>query len=164
MVGEMCWCAYDSPLGRMVAVSRGGCLAGLYFDDQRDLPALAASAEMPANGLLGEVGEQLTDYFGGRRRRFELPLLAAPTAFQQRVREALLQVGAGDTCSYAALAAAIGQPRAARAVARALAANPLVVVVPCHRVVTSAGGLGGFSAGLPRKRALLALEGGGAVQ
>ena len=103
---------------------------------------------------------QLAQYFSGQRRRFELPLdLTAGTPFQQAVWRALLSIDAGNTCSYADLAQRMGRPNSARAVGAAVGRNRLSVIVPCHRVVGKDGQLTGYAGGLPRKRALLALEG-----
>lgn len=150
--------AFDTPLGRMVALAVPSGLLGLYFDDQTDLPDVALSEEAPAHPLLCQAQREIAEYFGGTRAVFELPLAPAPTAFQQRVREGLRAVGAGQTTTYGELARAIGSPRGFRAVAQALAHNPLVIIVPCHRVLARGGKLGGFSAGLARKPQLLAHE------
>ena len=93
------------------------------------------------------------------RRGLDLPLDVAGTAFQRRVWDALRQIPAGETASYAAIAERIGAPTAARAVAGACAANRLAVVIPCHRVVRAGGDLSGYRWGVARKRALLAREG-----
>jgi len=149
---------FDTPLGRMVALAGGQGLAGLYFEDQNDLPDAAHSIDAPSHPLLGQIEHELGEYFAGRRAVFSVPLAPAPTVFQQRVRAGLMAVQAGQTTSYGALARTIGSPQGFRAVAQALARNPLVIVVPCHRVLAQGGKLGGFSAGLARKSQLLAHE------
>jgi O-6-methylguanine DNA methyltransferase len=102
-----------------------------------------------------EVGQ----YLAGRRRRFTVPVdLSGVPAFQRRVLQALRRVPYGRTITYGQLAARAGRPRAARAVGQAMAHNPVPLIVPCHRVVASGGGLGGFGGGLALKRRLLALE------
>lgn len=103
---------------------------------------------------------ELFAYLEGRRHRFDLPLQLAGTAFQRAVWRALQRIPYGTTRSYAAVARAVGRPRAVRAVAQACAANLVPLIVPCHRVIRSDGALGGYSAGLWRKQALLALESG----
>jgi methylated-DNA-[protein]-cysteine S-methyltransferase len=108
--------------------------------------------------LLGEAARQLGEYFAGVRRAFDLPLDLRGTPFQLRVWNALLRIPYGETRTYGQLAAALGQPGAARAVGAANGANPVGIIVPCHRVVAAGGGLGGFGGGLDRKRFLLALE------
>lgn len=104
--------------------------------------------------------EQLVAYFAGRLRVFDLPLDEGGTSFQRQVWQALRAIPYGRTCSYAELAAAVGRPRACRAVGNANGRNPLPIVTPCHRVIHADGGLGGYSAGLAVKRFLLALERG----
>ncbi len=109
-------------------------------------------------GSVAAVEEQLRAYFAGTLRVFTVPLDLRGTEFQLSVWEALRGVPYGQTVSYAALAAAIGRPRAVRAVGRANGANPVPIVVPCHRVIGSDGGLVGFGGGLGLKRSLLSLE------
>ncbi|MBM3860310.1 MAG: methylated-DNA--[protein]-cysteine S-methyltransferase [Verrucomicrobia bacterium] len=107
-----------------------------------------------------QLQRQLERYFAGEPVRFRVPLdLRAGTAFQQKVWRVLQRIPHGQTRSYAWVARQMGCPRAARAVGAACGANPAPILVPCHRVVRSDGSLGGFSAGLARKRALLRLEG-----
>lgn len=101
---------------------------------------------------------QLREYFAGRRRGFDLPLAPAGTDFQRRVWRALTTIAYGETISYGELARRIGNPRASRAVGLANGANPLPIIVPCHRVIGASGALTGFGGGLPIKRTLLALE------
>ena len=104
------------------------------------------------------AAEQIGEYFAGCRRRFELPLHPAGTDLQRRVWETLLQIPHGVTWTYGQVAAAIGRPRAARPVGRAVGANPIAIVIPCHRVVGSSGKLTGYGGGLWRKQRLLDLE------
>ncbi|MEK7408391.1 MAG: methylated-DNA--[protein]-cysteine S-methyltransferase [Acidobacteriota bacterium] len=108
--------------------------------------------------LIGRAARQLTEYFEGRRREFDLPLDLRGTEFQKRVWEALLAIPYGETRSYGRIAKAVGVPRGARAVGGANHANPVAIVVPCHRVINAGGGLGGYGGGLPLKRLLLELE------
>lgn len=103
--------------------------------------------------------EQLGEYFAGRRRSFDLELAMHGTAFQLATWRALQAIPWGTTLSYAQVARAVGSPRAMRAVGGANGANPLPIVVPCHRVVAADGTLGGYSGGLANKRWLLAHEG-----
>jgi methylated-DNA-[protein]-cysteine S-methyltransferase len=102
---------------------------------------------------------QLRQYFAGRRKDFDLPLDLHGTPNQQLVWQALLEIPYGKTLSYGQLAGRIGSPRAARAVGTACGRNPVPVIVPCHRVIGSTGGLHGYGGGLWRKRLLLELEG-----
>jgi methylated-DNA-[protein]-cysteine S-methyltransferase len=115
------------------------------------------SAEMP--GPVAAAVAQLEEYFAGDRTEFELPLELAGTAFQRDVWLALSEIPYGKTISYAELAAMVGRPTAFRAVGQANGSNPIPIVLPCHRVVASGGGIGGYGGGLPMKRRLLALEG-----
>jgi methylated-DNA-[protein]-cysteine S-methyltransferase len=150
---------FTAHLGPMVlARSRYG-LCGVWFEGQRHFPARLAGDEAPSDALLQEAQGQLTEFFGGTRSRFDLPLdLSAGTRFQQDVWQALLTLGCGHTCSYSALALQLGKPRAVRAVAAAVGRNPLSIVVPCHRVLGADGSLTGYAGGLERKAALLQLE------
>lgn len=113
-----------------------------------------ADAAVSAN-----VAAQLDEYFAGRRRRFDLPLQPAGTPFQLRVYEALQAIPYGTTVSYGHIARNIGQPRACQAVGQAVGSNPLLILIPCHRVIAADGSLGGFSCGTDIKRQLLAVEG-----
>jgi len=112
------------------------------------------------NALLAEAVRQLRAYFDGHLRRFDLPLDLAGTEFQRRVWLELTRILYGETRSYLEMARTIGAPKAVRAVGAANGANPVVIVVPCHRVIGSSGKLVGFGGGLPLKRRLLSLERG----
>ena len=111
------------------------------------------------DAAFADVTAQLTEYFEGRRRAFELPLAPEGTPFQLRVWNALLDIPYGETISYGELAARIGDRSASRAVGLANGSNPLPIVIPCHRVIGSNGKLTGYGGGLPIKERLLALEG-----
>lgn len=121
----------------------------------------AEPVEDPGSALLSEPIRQLEEYFAGRRRDFELPLdWSLISGFNRQVLRVLASsVPFGAVVGYGDLAGRVGQPGAAQAVGMAMGANPLPVVVPCHRVVESDGGIGGFGGGLETKRKLLALEG-----
>jgi methylated-DNA-[protein]-cysteine S-methyltransferase len=113
---------------------------------------------------LRDATAQLAEYFAHQRQRFDLALdLAAGTAFQQAVWRALLAIASGKTSSYGAVAQAIANKAAVRAVGAAVGRNPVSVIVPCHRVLGANGSLTGYAGGLDRKRALLALEGVGSL-
>lgn len=145
-----------TPLGPMLALADAAHLLRLTFlDGARAAPV----PDLPGGGrVLEDTAAQLAEYFHGRRTAFRLPLHPRGTAFQHRVWDALRATPHGTTTTYAALAAAIGSPGAARAVGAANARNPLHVVVPCHRVLAADGALAGYAGGLARKRALLDLE------
>ena len=109
--------------------------------------------------MLGRARDEIGEYFDGRRKRFDLPLELVGTPFQCQVWQALLEIPFGQTATYGAIARRCGRPRAVRAVGAAVGRNPVSIIVPCHRVLGSDGSLTGYAGGLPRKRALLSLEG-----
>jgi methylated-DNA-[protein]-cysteine S-methyltransferase len=123
--------------------------------------AESAAAPNPADPMLAEAVRQLRAYFEGELRRFDLPLDLAGTEFQRRVWLELTRIPYGETRSYQEMANAIGAPKAVRAVGAANGANPVAIVVPCHRVIGAGGKLVGYGGGLPLKRRLLSLERGG---
>ena len=122
-------------------------------------PKISNGASEPG-ALVTDAARQLDEYFSGRRRQFDLPLDLEGTEFQQRVWKSVSAIPYGQTRSYAQIATTIGSPKAVRAVGAANGANPVVIIVPCHRVIASGGGLGGYGGGLELKRRLLALETG----
>lgn len=139
----------------MLAVSEDGTgLTGTFLCPGR-LPGGLREQETP---LLREAEKQLGEYFAGTRREFHLPLSLRGTPFQLSVWAALQKIPFGETRSYGQLAAMIGRPRACRAVGMANHANPVMIVVPCHRVIGSDGSLTGYGGGLEMKRFLLDLE------
>jgi len=152
-------------LGLLLVAGTEKGLAAIRFGDSKDglraeLAAEFPKAEIvPADACLEAWAEALLVYLEGQGRLDDLPLDIRATAFEARVHEALKAIPWGETASYAAIAEAIGAPRAHRAVARACATNPVPLVVPCHRVVPKTGGLGGYRFGSDRKRRLLELEG-----
>lgn len=105
------------------------------------------------------VRDQLQEYFAGDRTTFDLELDPAGTRFQQRVWRSLTDIPYGEVCGYGDIARRIGKPGAARAVGQANGANPIPIVIPCHRVISSDGSIGGYTGGLQIKQTLLALEG-----
>lgn len=118
----------------------------------------AAPRKTRRNRILELTVAQLREYFAGKRRAFALPLRLDLTRFTAGVLMAVDAIPYGTTKSYGSIAAEVGRPAAARAVGRAVGANPLPVLIPCHRVLAGGGGLGGFGAGLRWKRFLLSLE------
>ncbi|WP_028921217.1 methylated-DNA--[protein]-cysteine S-methyltransferase [Pseudonocardia acaciae] len=150
----------DSPIGPLTLVATDGGLAGLYMDKQRHLPAEETFGE-PDPTPFTKVIDQLEEYFAGRLTEFDLPLAMEGTPFQRMVWAGLLEIGYGETVSYAELAERIGRPTAARAVGLANGKNPISIIVPCHRVVGANGDLTGYGGGLDRKRHLLDFERGG---
>lgn len=153
------------PLGLMVlaATDRGICFLG-FGDDATELEGVLGdefrAGELCAGGPpLREWATAIVGWLEGDRDQPDLPLDPAGSAFQLRVWEVLKAIPAGQTRTYRQLAADLGDPKAVRAVARACATNPVSLLIPCHRVVKTDGGLAGYRWGVERKRRLLALEG-----
>jgi methylated-DNA-[protein]-cysteine S-methyltransferase len=145
-----------SPIGPLELVEAGGALVAIHFD----APHGSSGDDVGGSALLAEARRQLTEYFAGTRRVFDLPLRPEGTAFQRRVWEVLATVPWGTTTTYGAIAARLGlPPGASRAVGAANGANPIAIVLPCHRVIGSDGRLTGYAGGLHRKASLLRLEG-----
>ena len=158
---------FKSRWGWMGVAESGKGIAAIVFP-QASKSAVAASLRAPTVGFfeeassprLREARKQLTEYLSGTRTSFDLPLdLSEGTAFQRRVWNTLRAIPYGRLWSYRGLASRVGGVQYARAVGGAVGANPLPIVVPCHRVVAQDATIGGFSCGLPAKRKLLALEG-----
>ena len=144
-----------TPIGVLQLVAERGELIEI-----RMTPPGRRAHDAGPDDVLDSVRGQLEAYFAGELRSFSFPFRLEGTAFQRAVWHAAGEIAYGEISTYGTLAARIGRPRAARAVGRALAANPLPIVVPCHRVVAEHGGLWGFRGGIGRKRLLLELEGG----
>lgn len=166
-LADVAYAEVDSPLGTLLAAATPAGLVRLAYEDhdgrEAVLGALAASlsprvVEAPAR--LDPVRRELDEYFGGRRRAFSVPvdLSLVRGAFGRRVLDAARAIPFGAALSYGEVAARAGSARGARAAGNALGANPVPIVVPCHRVRHAGGGLGGYTGGLERKKALLTLE------
>jgi methylated-DNA-[protein]-cysteine S-methyltransferase len=165
---DIAYAVTDSPVGSLLlAATERGLLRLAYAEDERedavleDLAARVSPRVLAAPARLDEPRRELEQYFDGRRRAFQMPLdwrLVGP--FGRRVLEAATAIPYGAVSTYAEVAVAAGSPRGARATGNALGANPLPIVLPCHRVLRSGGGLGGYTGGLDKKRTLLALEAG----
>lgn len=152
-------CVFATPLGSMTAFANNLALVGLYFSDQQDSNVmLSKQPNAQTKAILNQTKEQIAEFFNKKRQHFDVPYQLLGTAFQKQVWQALNQVPFGQTISYAKLAQMIGKPKAVRAVAQSVAKNPLVIMLPCHRIIGSDGSLTGFSAGLKRKASLLASE------
>ena len=148
----------DSPVGPLLLSGTAQALTGVHFQ-AGPYPQRPAKEWRHEAAPFGRVQIQLMEYFCGTRRTFELPLAPQGTPFQLRVWRALCMIPWGETLSYGELARRLGLLNGARAVGLANGANPLPIVVPCHRVIGSDGTLTGFGGGLDIKRSLLALEG-----
>ena len=144
-------CTVESPVGPLTITAEGGAITAIDF--------AAGGEPRPNAGLLAEAAHQLGDYFAGTRQGFDLPLAPHGTPFRLKVWEAMQAIPYGETRSYGDLARILRT--APRAVGGACGANPIPLVIPCHRVTGSGGALGGFSggAGCDTKRQLLGLEG-----
>ncbi len=156
----------ETPIGAMLAVADDQGLHVLEFFDRPALPGELARLKartdseivMGRSAPIERIEAELAAYFAGRSPRFDTPLVEAGSAFTRRVWDALRAIPPGETRSYGALAAALGQPSATRAVARANGANQIALVIPCHRVIGSDGSLTGYGGGVWRKRWLLEHE------
>ncbi len=147
-----------SPIGPLTLARRDGDLVAVRMQDQRHMAGVEPSWRRDDDRFDGVVG-QLAEYFAGTRTGFDVPMELGGTEFQSNVWAALREIPFGETISYAELARRVGRPDAMRAVGQANGRNPLAVVVPCHRVVSADGSLGGYGGGLDRKRWLLDHEG-----
>lgn len=164
---DVAYATLDGPLGHLLlAATPAGLLRIAYSepgaDDDAVLADLAVRVSprvLAAPRRLDETRRELDEYFAGRRRDFDVGLdLRLMTAFAQRVLAAAQAIPYGATGTYREVAAGAGSPRGFRAAGNALGSNPLPIVLPCHRVLASSGGLGGYAGGPARKRALLAIE------
>ena len=153
----MYYCYFDTPIGELLLAGEADALTMIGFPKgsmRRDPEADWIYNEEP----LANVRQQLSEYFAGQRKSFDLPLALQGTEFQVSVLEALQTIPYGETTSYGAIAKQIGRPKAVRAVGAANGRNPIPIIVPCHRVIGSGGDLTGFGGGLDTKAALLRLE------
>jgi methylated-DNA-[protein]-cysteine S-methyltransferase len=159
------WSVLGSPVGELLLTTDGAALTAVFFErhragnDRRAVAARRVEARDDEHPVLADTRRQLTEYFARHRRLFDLPLSPEGTTFQRRVWAALLDIPYGETTSYGEIARRLGLPSSAsRAVGLANGANPISIIVPCHRVVGADGSLTGYGGGLDRKRFLLDLE------
>ena len=143
-------CNMDTPIGNLVIEENGEAIVALHI-----APKQEKTCETP---LLQEAKRQLQEYFAGKRREFALPVALDGTEFRRKVWEVLRTIPYGETRSYGEVAAAVGNPKASRAVGGANHNNPVMIIVPCHRVIGADGSLTGFGGGLSAKEYLLSLE------
>jgi methylated-DNA-[protein]-cysteine S-methyltransferase len=155
----------DSPIGRLLLLGDGHALTGLWMIDADRYPGRGDDAGLtPDAASFREVAAQLEAYFAGDLKEFTVPLAPTGTPFQLAVWTQLTKIPYGSTVSYGDIARALGKRLvASRAVGLANGANPISVIVPCHRVIGSDGSLTGYGGGLERKELLLRLEGAGPV-
>lgn len=148
-----------SPIGELMLLGDGESITGVFMNVRRWPPTLPTGL-VEDLAPFGVAIEQLDAYFAGDLTEFDLPLARSGTPFQQRVWDALHEVGYGTTVTYGWLARRVANPTGSRAVGLAVGRNPISIVVPCHRVVGSNGSLTGYGGGLERKRWLLDHEQG----
>lgn len=158
----MRFCRYPSPLGNLLIAEEEDAVVYCQWEDSVDERIIATWEEdkEQQNALLTVACRQLTEYFAGKRKVFDLPIRLNGTLFQQIVWKGLQQIPYGETLSYADLARQIGRHKAARAVGNANHHNLLMIIIPCHRVVASNGKMGGYAGGIARKAWLLEKEKG----
>jgi methylated-DNA-[protein]-cysteine S-methyltransferase len=163
---DVAYAAVDSPLGSLTVASTPRGLVRLAYPENspdevlEELAAKVSPRVLEAPARLDDVRRELDEYFDGSRQRFDLPIDWSLThGFTRGVLRATARIGYGDLSTYAGVAGRAGSPRAVRAAGNALGANPMPIVVPCHRVVRTGGKLGGYTGGVERKEFLLRLEG-----
>jgi methylated-DNA-[protein]-cysteine S-methyltransferase len=163
---DVAYAMHDSPMGALLlAATSAGLVRLAYVDDgpERLLEELARRVSprlLAAPGRLDPARRELEEYFAGRLTRFQIPLdWRLMHGFARRVLQVTADIPYGRVSTYKSVAAQAGSPRGFRAAGNALGSNPMPIVVPCHRVLTTGGGLGGYTGGIERKLALLAVEG-----
>jgi len=156
-MSQVYYSTFESPVGPLLlAGSKAGLLLVSFASGDR--PRNVDPEWRPDATAFVEVVQQLQSYFAGERKNFDLALILEGTDFQKRVWTALRKIPYGETISYKELAEMIGSPKAVRAVGAANGANPIPIIIPCHRVIGNDGSLTGFGGGLPLKKQLLELE------
>lgn len=149
---------FKSPLGDIALLANDEGLTALSFQNGKVPIALPGEYQHAPHKFV-DVCQQLTEYFAGKRTRFEVKLAPTGTQFQQQVWQALQQIPCGQTSSYGELAQRINNPKAVRAVGTANGANKIAIIIPCHRVIGANKTLTGYAGGLDLKAKLLSLEG-----
>jgi len=144
---------YNSPIGPLIIEENENAITGLYFHAGNE-----PSAQEPPEGILLQCVKELEEYFHKERREFTVPVRLSGTEFRKKVWKELSNIPYGKTISYKALAEAIGNPAAVRAVGGANHHNPVSIIVPCHRVIGASGSLTGYGGGLWRKEWLIEHE------
>ncbi len=156
-----CETMMQSPIGRVLVAASDAGITRMEIAPSQGAPRSAkrAGGSQQARAHVAHAIRQLKEYFAGKRREFDLPLDMHGTGLQKQIWQALLDIPFGKTMTYGELARRVGTPKAARAAGAACGANPVWLVVPCHRVIGSDGGLHGYGGGLWRKEFLLKHEG-----
>lgn len=149
----------ESKIGPLYLVASANGLCRVLWEDQK-VPFISVSelGTSPTGAILQKTQKQLNEYFEGKRKTFDLKLVLQGSEFQMKVWQQLLKIPYGETRSYKDIAKILKSPQASRAVGTANGKNPISLIVPCHRVINSGGGLGGYAGGLPTKTTLLNLE------
>lgn len=142
----------SSSIGNIMLESDGTAITGLYFTDE---PVTASGIDP----ILDEASRQLDEYFKGMRKEFTVPLAPHGTVFQERVWNELLKIPYGNAISYGELARRCDNPKGSRAIGGAVGKNPIGIIIPCHRIISGDGTLGGYTGGTDFKKLLLKLEG-----
>lgn len=156
----------ETPLGPMLAIADDNVLYVLEFVDSRGLEKKLERFRLKVKATIvpgysqpiAFIESELKEYFSGDLTDFKTPIFLLGTPFQKNAWKELLKIPVGETCSYSDIAHRLKKPTAFRAVAQALGANRLAIIIPCHRVISLDGGIGGYAGGLTRKEYLLALE------
>ena len=151
-----------TPIGPLYLVASVKGLQGIYWSKQTRTKLVKSTNRLrPQEKILDNACTQLTEYFDGSRKRFDVPFDLQGTPFQRKVWQELSRIPFGQTASYKEVAKRIKHPKAVRAVGSANGKNPVCIIIPCHRVIAADGSIGGYSAGIAIKRRLLGLEGKG---
>jgi methylated-DNA-[protein]-cysteine S-methyltransferase len=148
----------ETPVGTLLIAGGDAVVERISFPRHGKAAKPEPGWQVSQRGAVVEAIRQLREYFAGKRTGFDLPLAPKGTEFQRAVWRQLQEIPYGATISYGELARRVGNPKASRAVGSANGANPLPIVIPCHRVIAGDGSMGGFGGGLPTKEILLALE------
>jgi methylated-DNA-[protein]-cysteine S-methyltransferase len=164
---DVAYATLDSPVGPLLVAGTPRGLIRIAYVDHADQDAVlehlathVSPRVLAAPRRLDEPRRELEEYFAGRRQRFDVPVDWRLTrGFARRVLQATSKIPFGATATYKQMATQAGSPRASRAAGNALGSNPIPIVVPCHRILHSGGGLGGYTGGLEKKRLLLGVEG-----
>lgn len=147
-----------SKIGSLYLVASQKGLQGIYWSKQPVKLAKSLGRSYPEEKILDDTRRQLTEYFTGQRKIFDIPLDLEGTSFQKHVWRELAKIPFGQTLSYGDVAKRIKNPKAVRAVGSANGKNPVCIIIPCHRVIAADGSIGGYAGGIPIKRQLLQLE------
>ena len=149
---------YDSPVGVLEIIEDNNKLIGVFFKNEKNTPKPNAGFLIGETPLIRKTTAQLTEYFKGKRKTFDIPLHLEGTAFQLSVWKALQKIPYGETRSYKETAAMAGNAKACRAAGMANNRNPISIIIPCHRVIGADGSLTGYGGGIKKKQFLLELE------